>query len=71
MMVQATVPAGLGLIFTPWDFTAALVLAGVATLAAVGYLLILLRGNLLTAGRLAGTALFYVGFAVGLVIVGT
>ena len=69
MMIQATVPAGLGLLFTPWEFDPALVLAGVTTLAAVCYLLLLMRSNLLTAGRLAATALFYLGFAGGLVIV--
>jgi cation:H+ antiporter len=69
MMIQATVPAAFGLIFTPWDFTPPLVLAAVVTLGAICYLLILLRTNLLTAGRLAGTALFYVVFGVGLFVV--
>ena len=43
MMIQATVPSGLGLLFTPWRFDTPLVLAGLATMAAIGYLLFLLR----------------------------
>jgi cation:H+ antiporter len=68
MMIQATVPSALGLFFTPWLFDTPLVLAGVATLAAVTYLLVVLRTGRLTPGRLAGAALFYVGFAVALVV---
>jgi cation:H+ antiporter len=68
MMIQATIPSGLGLLFTPWRFTAPLVLAGVVTMLAVGYLLVLLRTDRLTAGRLAGAALFYSAFAVGLAV---
>jgi cation:H+ antiporter len=68
MMIQATVPSALGLFFTPWLFDAPLVLAGVATMAAVGYLLVVLRSGRLTPGRLAAAALFYVGFAVALVV---
>jgi cation:H+ antiporter len=69
MMIQATVPAALGLLFTTWSFDAPLVLAGVTTLAAICYLSLLMRRNLLTARRLAAAALFYVGFGVGLLIV--
>jgi cation:H+ antiporter len=69
MMIQATVPAAFGLLFTTWDFTPPLVLAAVVTLAAICYLLILLRTNLLTAGRLAGTGLFYLAFGIGLFVV--
>jgi cation:H+ antiporter len=68
MMIQATVPSALGLFFTPWLFTTPLVLAGVATLAAVAYLLMVLRAGRLTPGRLAAASLFYVAFAVALVV---
>ena len=68
MMIQATVPTAIGLFFTPWLFGTPLVLAGVATLGAVGYLLTVLRLGRLTPGRLAAAALFYLGFAVGLVV---
>jgi cation:H+ antiporter len=68
MMIQATVPTAIGLFFTPWLFSTPLVLAGVATLASVAYLLTVLRAGRLTPGRLAAAALFYVAFAVALVI---
>ena len=68
MMIQATVPSAIGLFFTPWLFDTPLVLAGVFTFAAVAYLLVVLRLGRLTPATLAGAALFYVGFAVALVI---
>ncbi len=68
MMIQATVPSALGLFFTPWLFDTPVVLAAVATLAAVTYLFLVLRSGRLTPGRLAAAALFYVGFAVALVV---
>lgn len=67
MMIQATVPSGLGLLFTPWLFNAPLVLSGVVTMAAISYLLWLGRTNRLAPGRLAFAAAFYGVFAVGLV----
>jgi cation:H+ antiporter len=66
MMIQATIPSGIGLVFTPWLFDTPLVLAGAATLGAVVYLRVLLRAGRLTAGRLAGAVLFYIAFAVAL-----
>lgn len=70
MMIQATVPSGIGLLFTPWRFHASLILAAAVTIVAVSYLLITMRAGRLTAGRLAGAAGFYAAFAVGLVILG-
>jgi cation:H+ antiporter len=67
-MIQATVPSAFGLFFTPWLFDTPLMLAAVFTMAAVAYLLIVLRLKRLTSAALAGAALFYVGFAVALVI---
>jgi cation:H+ antiporter len=69
MMIQATVPSGLGLLFTPWLFDGALLAAGIATMAAVVYLLVLLRTQRLTAGRLVGAAAFYSAFAVVLGVI--
>jgi cation:H+ antiporter len=66
MMIQATIPSGLGLLFTPWRFDTPLLLAGIATIAAVVYLLILLRTRRLTPRSLAAAALFYSAFAIGL-----
>jgi cation:H+ antiporter len=69
MMIQATVPSGIGLLGTSWHFDAPLVLAGVATMLAVIYLLVLFRTGRATAGRLTVAALFYGLFAVGLAVV--
>jgi cation:H+ antiporter len=66
MMIQATVPSGLGLLFTPWTFTTPLLLAGVTTAAAISYLLVLLRTQRLTPWRLTTAALFYGAFALAL-----
>jgi cation:H+ antiporter len=68
MMIQATVPSAFGLFFTPWLFDVPLVLAALGTMGAVGYLLLSLRRGRLTPGRLAAAALFYLGFAVALVV---
>jgi cation:H+ antiporter len=66
MMIQATIPSGLGLLFTSWAFNTPLLLAGIATAAAVSYLLVLLHTRRLTPWRLTGVALFYGAFAVSL-----
>jgi cation:H+ antiporter len=68
MMVQATVPAGIGLIFTPWHFDAVLVSASVATLAAVLYLRVLASTDRLRPGWVTGTAAFYGAFAVAMAV---
>lgn len=69
MMIQATVPSGLGLLFTAWRFDLPLLVSGLVTMAAIGYLLVLLRRGALSAGRLAAVAAFYGVFAVALVVV--
>jgi cation:H+ antiporter len=63
MMIQATVPSGLGLLFTPWRFDRPLLLSGIVTMAAILYLLWAMR-NRITRARLAAAALFYLAFAV-------
>jgi cation:H+ antiporter len=67
MMIQATVPSGLGLLFTKWKFDTALAWSGLVTAAAIVYLLATLRAHRLTPARLAVAGLFYVVFAAGLV----
>jgi cation:H+ antiporter len=69
MMIQATIPSGLGLLFTPWRFDTPLLLAGIATIAAVVYLLALLRTGRLTSRLLAAASLFYSAFAISLALV--
>ncbi|WP_246127400.1 sodium:calcium antiporter, partial [Amycolatopsis rhizosphaerae] len=45
MMIQATVPSGLGLLFTPWRFDSALLWAGIVTMIAITYLLATMRAH--------------------------
>jgi len=68
MMVQATVPAGIGLLFTPWHFDAVLVTASMATLGAVLYLRVLGSTGWLRPSLVSGTAVFYGAFAVALAV---
>jgi cation:H+ antiporter len=63
MMVQATVPSGLGLLFTSWDFDGPLLVSGLVTAAAIVFLLVTLRSGRLSAPRLAAAAGFYAVFA--------
>ena len=63
MMVQATVPSGLGILFTPWDFDGPLLVSGLVTAAAIVFLLVTLRSGRLDARRLAAAAGFYAVFA--------
>ena len=67
MMIQATVPSGLGLLFTPWHFDTAPLISGIVTMAAIGYLLILLRARRFNARTLSFAALFYLAFAAALI----
>jgi len=67
MMIQATVPSGLGLLFTDWRLDHALLWSGAITMAAITYLLATMRANKLTPTRLATSALLYLIFAAGLI----
>jgi cation:H+ antiporter len=67
MMIQATVPSGLGLLFTSWHFDNALLWSGLVTMAAIVYLLATMRAGKLSGARLGIAAVFYLVFAIGLV----
>ncbi|GAA3238778.1 sodium:calcium antiporter [Streptomyces lavendulae] len=67
MMIQATVPSGIGLIFTSWHFDGPLLWSGIVTMAAITYLLLTMRAHRLTPARLAVAGGFYAVFAIGLV----
>jgi cation:H+ antiporter len=67
MMIQATVPSGLGLLFTDWRLDHALLWSGAVTMAAITYLLATMRASKLTPRRLAMAALLYLVFAAGLI----
>jgi cation:H+ antiporter len=68
MMIQATIPTALGLLFTPGLFDPALALAAAITAVAISGLLLLLWRNALTPFRLSLFAVFYLVFAVGIVM---
>ncbi|SNT38709.1 cation:H+ antiporter [Streptosporangium subroseum] len=67
MMIQATVPSALGLLFTTWKFDAALIWAGAMTMVAIVYLLFTIRSHKLTPARMAWAGVFYLVFAIGLI----
>jgi cation:H+ antiporter len=67
MMIQATVPSGLGILFTPWRFDGPLLLSGIVTIAAMAFLLFALRSGRLTAKTLTLAAAFYGLFALCLI----
>ena len=66
MMIQATIPSALAIMFTPWLLQHALVWAGVVTMLAIVGLLFFLRRNALTAKAMASFGLLYGVFAAGL-----
>lgn len=69
MMIQATVPSGLGILFTPWKFDGPLLLSGVITIAAIVYLLILFKYKKFEPKRISLVGVFYVIFALGLLFI--
>jgi cation:H+ antiporter len=68
MMIQATIPSALGLLFTPWLLEWSLIWAGVVTLAATAILYMMFRTGRITPLKLAWAASLYVLFAVILVL---
>jgi cation:H+ antiporter len=66
MMIQATVPSALGIMFTPWIFDKGLALSAIITFIAILYLYMTLRKNHLSVKRLSFVAMFYVVFAIGM-----
>ncbi len=67
MMIQATIPSALGLLFTPWRFNGALVLASLVTTATVAALFLAFRGGRVSGKALSLAVLPYIVFA-GLLI---
>jgi cation:H+ antiporter len=63
MMIQATVPAGLGLLFTKWHFDGPLIAAGVITAVAVAILWALFRGRAVSPKHLIPIGALYLVFA--------
>lgn len=67
MMIQSTIPAGITMLAADWTFTFPALWAAVCTFACALYVHVLMRFHKLTPLRLAGTLVFYVAFAAGLV----
>ena len=68
MMIQATVPSALGLFFTPWLLSPALLWGAAVTMVAIVVMLMLLWRHALTAKRLFAMAALYGAFAVGVAV---
>jgi cation:H+ antiporter len=68
MMIQATIPSALGLLFTPWLLQNALVLAGIVTLIATAVLFAQFRSGRITAIRLVWAGALYGVFAAALLL---
>jgi cation:H+ antiporter len=69
MMIQATVPSGIGLLFTSWKFDGPLVLSGVVTAAAMVFMVVAIRNKRAMPLMFVGAGLFYLIFLGGLVAV--
>ena len=67
MMIQATVPSGLGLLFTSWKFDTALIWSGAMTMVAIIYLLATMHAGKLSPARLTWVGALYGVFAIGLI----
>jgi cation:H+ antiporter len=68
MMIQATVPSALGLFFTTWLLSPALLWGAAVTMVAIVVMLVLLKRHQLTAKRLFAMAGLYGAFAVGVAV---
>ncbi|MDB5952044.1 MAG: putative sodium/calcium exchanger protein [Massilia sp.] len=66
MMIQATIPSALGIMFTPWMLQHALVWAAVVTMLSIVGLYFFLRKNALTPRVMTAFGGLYLLFAVGL-----
>jgi cation:H+ antiporter len=69
MMIQATIPSALGLLFTPWLFDHSLLAAGVVTAFAVAALWLLCRRGQINSWSLVPLASFYGVFGVIVAVV--
>jgi cation:H+ antiporter len=63
MMIQATVPAGLAMLFTPWRFDKPLIAAALVTAVAVVTLWLLFNRRAVSAKSLIPVGALYLVFA--------
>lgn len=69
MMIQATVPSALGIIFTPWILDKSLIFAAIVTFAAILVIWTTLKISRLSAKKLSLNALLYVVFIIGFLLI--
>jgi cation:H+ antiporter len=69
MMIQATIPTALGLIFTPWLFDSYLLMGAISTVLSISFLWLCLRSRRFSAKKLLISSLFYGGFIISVVII--
>ncbi len=67
MMIQATIPSALGIVFTPWRFDATLLVSGVVTALAIIVLWVMFRNRRVDSRALTAIGLLYGLFAAWLV----
>jgi cation:H+ antiporter len=65
MMIQATVPSALGIIFTPWMLDKSLMLSAVITFISIFIIWTALKRSCLSAKKLSLNALLYILFVLG------
>lgn len=69
MMIQATVPSALGIIFTPWMLDKSLMIAAIITFMAILIIWATLKRSHLSAKRLAFNAILYIVFIIGILYI--
>jgi cation:H+ antiporter len=70
MMIQATVPAGLSILFTSWHFDRPLIAAAITTACAMVLLWAMFRRQQVTGANLVPMGLLYIVFAVAVALLG-
>ncbi|NMM62542.1 sodium:calcium antiporter [Clostridium sp. P21] len=69
MMIQATVPSALGIMFTPWMLDNSLILSAVITFISILVIWITLKRRCLTAKRLSFNVVLYTVFIAGIIFI--
>ncbi|MBV7274468.1 sodium:calcium antiporter [Clostridium sp. PL3] len=69
MMIQATVPSALGIIFTPWMLDKSLMIAAIITFMAILLIWATLKRSCLSAKRLSFNAVLYIIFILGILYI--
>ncbi len=69
MMIQATVPSALGIIFTPWMLDKSLMIAAIITFIAILLIWSTLKRSCLSAKRLSFNAVLYIIFILGILYI--